>query len=750
VSSTTLPNNLKQHPNLRQWLRLTNAQAEIFPGKVEIGQGIVTALVQIASEELGLHPEQIHAVPASTALSPNEAVTSGSLSIQECGFAIRLVCALARATLMDYAQDRMVELARPKLETLKMVRGRLVLPSGEVLCTYWDEAIAPKISALCFERLSPAQILTITEVRAPPLAPPSLARLDLPAKLRGEAAFIQDMRLPELRFSLVVRGVARTEQLAFLRKSLENLSNHPNQERTPELLLDGAFAALTCSTLSELARYQRMLDQVITKYTLTNQNRPQRDTSRPDWLTTTPRESTVVFKKSWLVEHVQGQAAVDSKKERLKVFDISFDKPWLSHASIGLSCAIALYRPGESLNIWTHSQGIFNLRSDLFLALGERAALSEAQFIVQHAEGAGCYGHNGADDVAFDATRIALSSPNTPVRVQWTRAQELTCAPFSPAMRVKICATLSNADSPKVASWQHTLWSNGHSLRPGRAATPTLLGSSELEHGTPERVSFNATSAMGYGAERNAQPLYEFNEVLVESHRLTEMPIRSSAFRGLGAIANVFATESMMEHLARHLNEDSLNFRLKHLSGSDHDRARQVLLRVAQISSWPALSQGDSANEHSMGYGLAFARYKNTGAWCAVVAMIELSEKVQVRKLWIAADVGRVVNEDGVRNQLEGAAIQSTSIALVENAYFAGDPGVSPSWEDYPILRFGDIPEIEIALLNRPDQPSLGAGEPATAPVVAAIANAVSNAIGTTIRTLPLTPETIAQAIQLN
>jgi CO/xanthine dehydrogenase Mo-binding subunit len=738
------PTNLQQHPLIGQWLKFENSKANIFPGKVDIGQGITTALVKIAAEVLGLEPDQVIARPASTAISPNETVTSGSLSIQECGFAIRHVCALAHKALFSFARTQFNELIEGDPGDQYTKNGQLFLSNGHAICSYWDNVFASQLNQQSCLVLSEPRIEKIPFFK-------DLARLDLPAKFRGEAAFIHDMRLPGQRYSFMLRGFAQTEQIMAIQRALESTplgnSERKSSYAAPSLLVDGNFAALTCDSLTELAHYQRIADQAIARVQLLSIASNINAASGNDWLTSTPTERSVVFNKGF----ESSNAAARNNKTASDfgtTFAASFDKPWLSHASIGLSCALALYKAGESMQIWTHSQGIFNLRADLFLALAAQAGLSETQFIVHHVEGAGCYGHNGADDVAFDAARIALSCPGVPVRVQWTRAQELACAPFSPAMRVMINAQLSNSEPRTVTSWQHTVWSNGHSLRPGRAASPTLLGSSELAAGTPPRVATNAGAAMGYGSERNALPLYDFETVLVENFRLTTMPIRSSAFRGLGAIANVFAIESMMDQMAMHLNEDPLNFRLRHLRGDEHKRARAVLEQVSQMSSWEAYQlQKVALAEDGIGYGLAFARYKNTGAWCAVVAKVLLQEKVRVLQLWVSADVGQIVSDDGVRNQLEGAAIQSTSIALLENAHYASHAQVSPSWDDYPIIKFSEVPAIEIELIVNTNEPSLGAGEPATAPVIAAIANAVASAIGTTVCSLPLKPETIAKAI---
>ena len=754
----SLPGSLRSNPRISQWLRFEKDGAEqclsLYPGKVEIGQGIVTALVQIAAHYLGLHINQIRACPASTESSPNEQVTSGSLSIQECGAAIAYVARQARHLLVsEFAALKGVDLA-----DLDVREGSIFSASAGIIGNYWelDTARLLNVDACDFDEKSSSRATPILSADA--LIGQSIARLDLAKKFEGKPSFIHDMRLPEMRFAMMLRGSAQRAQIAFVQEYLT--SEHSAGDAG--LIVDGRFAALWCSRLSTLMRLQKKLNlitgeknevssdvnSVATKAALGD--KPHMSQSELSlWLRTSPSELTQVLRKG----------DVDSiSKVQSKTFDRQYFKPWLSHASIGLSCAIALYVAGEKLEVWSHSQGIYNLRRDMFLAFGSSLNLSEEQFVIHHVEGAGCYGHNGADDVAFDAARVAIDLAGKPVRLQWTRPQELQCAPFSPAMLVHVKASVDDAAAPRICLWHHTVFSNGHSLRPGRANTPTLLGASEVEGGNDARVSVNAAMAVGAGSERNSVPLYGISNVLVENHRLLQMPVRSSAFRGLGAIANVFAIESMVDEIALHLKEDPLDIRLRHLDSvsdqpdqRDHQRAQAVLLSVAEQSGWRQRKLAidtAAAQGKTLGYGLAFARYKNTGAWCAVVAQIELTERVRVHHLWISVDMGCVVNPDGARNQLQGAAIQSTSIALLEDAAELTYSHAAPaSWESYPILRFSDVPRVSVELINQPSQPSLGAGEPATAPVVAAIANAITSITGKPLTRMPFTPETITATL---
>ncbi len=702
-----LPGSLQVNRKLSQWLAFEidekgQNKVLIKPGKVEIGQGIHTALVQIAAHELFVDPDQIRVQAVATGTSPDEAVTSGSLSIQECGTAIRHACAQSHRLLLTAIAAR-----ENRDAPLTVQRGVVFERGSSPICTYWDLGIEQIRNLLDIEAASSSEL-------NPELArwvSHSLPRLDLPAKLRGVPSFIHDLRPPEMRFAISLRSPFQTEVLKKLVID-ENVS----------LVEDGQFIAAVSARLSTLLRVQAKYEAI--EQQLREASIPLSSDTQL-WLMSAAVTKSVVAQKG---DPDEASSAGNS-------FTGTFFKPWLAHASIGLGCAIATYLPGEEIHVLTHSQGIYNLRQDLFIAFGEKLSLNLEQFLVEHVMGAGCYGHNGADDVAFDAVRVAVALPGTPVRMQWSRAQEFSCAPFSPAMLVRVTASLDKSAAPKIAHWKQEIWSNGHSSRPGRAATPTLLGASEVSGGTAPRVSINPPLAAGGGADRNSIPAYAIANLLVENNLHSTMPIRSSAFRALGAIANVFAIESMMDELAASIAEDPLAFRLRHLK--DDHRAIAVVERTAAISGW-------AANNPSL--GIAYARYKNTGAWCCVVAQVELTEKVNVRKLWIVADVGFAINPDGVLNQLEGGAIQATSIAIKEDAMFASNTGVAPNWENYPILKFSEVPRVEVELIKN-QEPSLGAGEAATAPVIAAIHNAVARSLGAPIRRLPLTPQTIAAAI---
>ena len=443
-----------------------------------------------------------------------------------------------------------------------------------------------------------------------------------------------------------------------------------------------------------------------------------------EWLKAQPSEPTVIDTKT-----------ASAPGEKTRTIRRQYTRPYIAHASIAPSCAMAQWS-GDRVHVWTHSQGVYFLRADLALVL----KLPVENITVEHMEGAGCYGHNAADDVALDAVLLAKAAGGRPVRVLWSRADELSHAPFGAAMAIEIEADLDAQG--EIVDWRHSIWSNGHTARPGRAAQPALLAATELANPFPRYIATNPPQANGGGADRNSVPLYDFPSWQIECHRLLTMPIRTSALRTLGAQGNVFAIESFLDELAAGRGEDPVAFRLRHLSD---ERAKDVIRVRGQTRR-----TGSRTNRPARGYGIGFARYKNTGAYCAVVAEVEGAEDISVKRLTIAVDVGEAINPDGVINQIEGGAIQATSWVLKERVRFDDKRITSNSWTEYPILRFSEVPEVDVELIQRPDSEPLGAGEAAHGPVTAAIANAVFDALELRVRNLPITRDSLIAAMELS
>jgi CO/xanthine dehydrogenase Mo-binding subunit len=368
---------------------------------------------------------------------------------------------------------------------------------------------------------------------------------------------------------------------------------------------------------------------------------------------------------------------------------------------MGPACGVARWRD-DHIDVWTASQGVFQLRQDLAAVFG----LDESDFTLTHVEGPGCYGHNGADDAAFEAVCLARHGGGRPVRLLWSRADELGWAAYGPAAVVDLEVGVDDAGA--MVRWHAELTGNGHSTRPGTVPEgPSFLSAPALGRGVARTIARDSQPLTMNGAGRNSVPCYRIPEMEILSHRLLEMPIRTSALRSLGANVNVFAIESMVDEVAAGLGVDPVAFRLAHL---DDPRMREVLETAAARAGWSDERPSGTA------LGLAAARYKNTAAYCAVAAEVEAIDDVRVRRLTLVVDAGSVVNPDGVRNQIEGGAIQTLSWTLKERVRFDRERVTSTSWETYPILRFTEIPPLDVVLIERPDEAPLGVGEAVQAP----------------------------------
>jgi CO/xanthine dehydrogenase Mo-binding subunit len=389
----------------------------------------------------------------------------------------------------------------------------------------------------------------------------------------------------------------------------------------------------------------------------------------------------------------------------------------------------------DMLTVWTHSQGVYPLRK----ALAEMLRMPEDRVRCIHMEGAGCYGHNGADDVAADAALAAMAFPGRPVRVQWMRDQEHAWEPFGAAMVTRARAALDASGA--VAAWEYEVWSNAHSTRPPGAGN--LLAAWHLATPFSQPAPAPIPQPAG-GGDRNAIPLYRFSNARVVHHFIPEMPVRVSALRALGGYMNVFSIESFLDELAGAAGADPVEFRLRHLEDA---RARDVVRLAAEKFGWRV---GERL-PNGRGRGFGFARYKNLAAYTAVAAEVEVERetgRVRPVRFVAANDSGEIVNPDGVRNQIEGGIVQSASWTLLESVRFDSTRVTSRDWSTYPILRFPDLPDsVEVHLVDRPGQPFLGTGEAAQGPAAAAIANAVADAVGVRLRELPLTPERLKAAI---
>ncbi len=697
MSGTPASPSLATNPLLSHWVDCSEPGIiTARTGKSELGQGITTALAQVVADATGVDIARVRMQPPTTDGSPDEGFTAGSLSMQHSGSALKSAGSALR--------DLFTQAARRALSSDDVTVQDGSFVSGGRSVTYWD--LAPDVDlAVEFDPgAAPFDHVAVGE---------SLARTDLADKVIGRPRYLHDLRLPGQVFGRVLRPPYRGASLAHFDASA--VSALPG---VVAVVVDGSFVGVVAET--EI-RAREAYEAARTTARWSGAPVELASDGVRDFLTRAAASVQVIAEP-------KGPGADPGPSG----FRTRYSRPFVAHASIGPSVAIGRY-DDAGLRIWTHSQGVYPLRKDIARALGVPVEAVH----VEHVEGAGCYGHNGADDVAYDAALLSLAVPGRPVHVTWSREDELGWAPYGPAMVVDI-ETTSEADG-SITSWSWTGYGNGHSSRPSTLPSPSLLAFASQADGDPIPASSDPPPAAGYGTARNALPGYDVGPVAATSHLLEEMPIRASALRSLGAYLNVFAIEQHLDDLARQVDADALEYRLRHLSDA---RGRAVLQRVAEMCDWSNPPQGVSA-----GRGLGYARYKGSGAWCAVVVDIEAEDRIRMNRMWIAVDVGCAVNPDGVVNQIEGGAIQSASWTLLEQVRFADGRVLSDTWEEYPILTFGEVPPIEVGIVDRPTEPWLGAGEASMGPTAAALGNALMDATGIRVRALPLTPESIVAAM---
>ncbi|MEE9282220.1 MAG: molybdopterin cofactor-binding domain-containing protein, partial [Myxococcota bacterium] len=637
--------SLARNPELDTWIRIErDGNVTVFTGKVEIGQGIRTAIARIAAEELDLDLQQVRVHTADTAEGPDEFLTAGSMSVEMSGSAVRLAAAEARQVLLEAAAER---LSAP-LSQLEVEAG-VVRVRGSTSGVSYAELFGGRR----FERKitgegspKPPESYRIVGQPGP--------RIDLEAKLVG-GAFLHDMRLPGMLFGRVVRPPGPGAKLRDV--DVDGARALPG---VVEVLRNGSFLGVVAER-EEQAVWAR--ERLRDSATWTETPSLPADQDLVSWLLEQPRESYPV------VEGVAEDRAVEPHvppADAAISLHHQYARPFVMHGSIAPSAAIAEFQD-DRLTVWTHCQGVGFAREALIKVLD----MPREAIRLIHVDGPGCYGHNGADDATFDAALLARAVPGRPVLLQWMREDEHCWEPYGPAMVIDLHGSLDASGA--VIDWSHEVYSQTHVGRP----RPGEEGSRFIAawHIDPpfERPEPQARLGREIGIHRNAHPGYAFPRKRVVKHLLKTEALRTSSLRGLGAFANTFAIESFMDELAHAAGADPLEFRLRHL---EDERARAVLSAAADAAGWP----GDSGNGRALGLG--YARYTNSKTYAAVAVDLEVDDSGEIRlhRAVIAADAGQIIDPEGLANQLEGGFIQAASWTLREEVRFDATRVLSTDW----------------------------------------------------------------------
>ena len=665
----------------------------VYSGKVDLGTGLRAAFPQIAAEELGLPIEKIKLVEGDTRLTPDQGSTSGSNGIQKGGMQLRQAAATARKALVRLGAEK---LGKPA-EELDAIDGEVRPRAGG--------------AGVSFAALLSDKTFDVSLDEKAPLRDPStyryvgkhVRRPDMPAKATGRHTFMHDFELPGMLHGRVVRPATYGASITSVDES--SIAQIPGAK----VVRIGNFLGVVAPDEWDAVKAARQL-----KVTWTGGGLPTTSAELPDYVRNKAEKA--------------GDQTISKRGEFAKAWDGAGQKiatefywPTQSHGSMGPSCAVADVKNGEA-TIWCASQGTHSYHRHFSQMLDVPAAKLRLVYL----DGAGCYGMNGHEDAAADAAFMSRAV-GAPVRVQWMRHDEHGYDPKGPAQVIAQEALLS--PEGKITAWRSQMWvpqkTDGLNSIPLLAAFET--NSKQTAGISPGSVS------------DGAMPGYDVPNAEVVVHWLKDTPLRPSHLRAPGRPGNLMAIESMMDELALAAGKDPLEFRLAHLS---KPRARECLQRAATLFGWESRA---TPRRDGKGRGLGFVQYKGNETFIAIAMEVDVDANGRIRVTRVAAahDCGQIISPDGVKAQVEGCIMQTISRTLFEEVTYDREKVTTLDWSSYPLLTFPDVPQIKIDLIDRPNEPTWGAGEAAAAPVAGALANAVFDATGVRLRRVPFTVQRV-------
>ena len=674
----------------------------VYSGKVDLGTGVRTAFMQIAAEELDVPLDRVRVIEGDTLLTPDQGATTSSVSISRGGMEIRHAAATARAALINEGA-----------KALGLPAENLTTENGAVVSRADGRSVA--YSRLVGGRNFALKLDAKARVKDPKsyrIVGQPVPRVDIPAKVAGTFVFMQDYRVPGMLHARVVRPPTMRGRLSAVDDSAaRRIPGYVKMVRKNDfvaVIARDEWAAIRAARAlsTEWANWEGLPDKAKL------------------WESV---RATKVLRDEVTQNIGNAPEALKSAPRTLKA---TFDFAIHTHGSIGPSCAIAQWQDGN-LTCWTASQQTHELRKQL----ADMFAVKADKVRCIYVEGSGCYGRNGHEDAAADAALLAQET-GQPVRVQWSREDEHVWDPKGPPTLIDYAAGLDERGN--VVAWTADAY-----IPQGQSVSRATLIAADLA-GMPKDQSHP-----GSIQQQLALP-YAFPNVRTVAHRLADTPFRPSWIRTPGRMQNTFGNEVFLDEVAQASGADPLAYRIALLKDK---RGIEVLERLSRLANWqprgasPRRQSGDIVT----GRGVSYVKYELVRTYVGAVAEVEVNRKsgaVTVRRFYVTHDCGQIINPDGLKNQIEGNIIQTTSRTLVEDLQFNRSTVTSRDWAGYPILRFPGIPDVVIELIDRPAEVPWGAGEPTTAVVPSAISNAVFDAVGVRLRSVPFTPDKVLAALR--
>jgi len=706
-STPLMPAKTVDKEALDAWLSIArDGRVTVFAGKVDLGTGVKTALAQIAAEELDVPFNHVEMVMGDTGTTPDQWITGGALSISQGGSELRRAAASARAALVARAAERLGAPAGDLIVSDGIVRVRgnpsRMIAYADLIGDGFRIKVDPKIA-----------VKKHTDYR---IVGKSIPRVDIPAKVHGDYTYVHDFRLPGMLHARVIRP-----DLFGARVAAVDDSGARKVGGFVQTVRKGDFVAVLAKTEWAAVKAARALKVSWTGgVTL-----PEKRTVFETW------RQRPIAKKDSNQKVGDAPAALAGAAKRLKA---SYEFAVQTHASIGPSCAVAEFKD-KKLTLWSASQATHSMQDEVASVTG----LSRESIRLVYLDGSGCYGRNGHEDATADAALIATLTGKT-VRVQWMRDDETARSPKSPPRAIDLEGGLDA--NGNILSWNADFYIALNHIAAFKPLDFPLLAATETGQSKPGNW-------VGFLFQNAAQP-YAAANIRVDTHHVAETFFRSSHLRSPGRVENSFANEGFVDELAAAAGADPAEFRLKHLKDA---RAEAVIRAAMKLANWKTrigTNPESGGGNIARGRGIAYTRYSNTITYVAAVAEVEVNRDtgaVKVTRLCIGHDCGQMINPDGVANQVEGGALQTVSRTLIEEVQWERDRVTSVDWATYPIMRFPDMPRVDIELIDRPGEPAWGVGEPTAVVIPPAIANAIFDATGARLRSVPITPEKVKAAL---
>ena len=707
--------SIKLYRKISNWFNFDkNNVLQVYSGKIDIGQHISSTLALISSKITGINYDQVEIIKLNTDISPNEGKTASSLSVPDSGSAIKAASFTLRKSFLKYS-----------LQTLKVDVDEIIFDNGIIKdinsnrsVSYWDFANTKEFNELIIpEEFDENEIKEFNYKNNQKIETKTIHDI-----VSGKYSYVHDLKFPKMLHARIIRPPNYYSKFVKIINEIEDKLI----ELDIKLIVKGSFLAILSPDEFLVVKYLEIIKQNIVWEEL-------RDLSNNNIYKSLKENDrdTLLVKSGGQAFYEAIPIIKDFKDKSCTTLTSEYKKGYLMHGPIGPSAACSIFS-NNKFTIYSHSQALYDLK----LSCSEYFGVDPENVTLKFIPGSGCYGHNGADDVAFEAGLLSKEFPDTHVLLKWTRQDEHCWEPYGSASLNKLTGVIN--DKGKIIYWSNEVFSDTYMTRPSNTELDNFISYKLVNNHFVKRKSTPKTNAH-MGIHRNLDPLYDFGETRLVKNLVHDLPLRTSALRTLGAFSNVVALECFINEIAKTKNIDPFEIRINHLSD---ERAIGVIKNLRDQMTKEIQKEG-------LHRGIGFSRYKNSAAFCAVGVELKVNDDLEIKLInaWISVDAGEVAYEDGIKAQVEGGFIQAASWSLYEEVKFDTKEIISIDWDTYQIIGFDNIPNIKTDVLDKEGLPYLGVGEVVAGPTGAAISNAISDALGQTIKTMPFTKEIITKEL---